>query len=286
MTQRFLLSAFTTSALIVALPMAGCGGFSADPEGSGGAPASGGADSASGGDAAASGGATSPASGGSGDTGDTGSGGREEVPEATCENVTACDGDPTGTWFAKNSCLKYDGTADIGILGIGCTEVSLTGTMTVDGNFRIDADGTISDNTKTVADLTMELQPECLEVSGVTTTCDRVGGPITDGSGAAAVDCVESTVTEGGCTCTVTFDQTGAMAYPQGFFAKTEGTSTNAGNTLTVTGTLNTEDANSPGPDEVAYALCVDGNFLHVSPVTESTIWGPAVGDIVLQRQE
>ena len=273
MTHYRLLSVLGASTLFLSIPLVGCGGYAADPP-----MGTGGADSASGGADSASGGADS-ASGGD----NAGSGGREEVPPASCENAEACGGDPVSVWFAMDSCLTLSGTADLSLTGIGCKEGLVEGTMDINGNFTLNADGTVSDNSMTIVDMSLELENQCLQISGTVSKCDRLGDVIAEQSGATSVDCVDSTVTEGGCTCAVHYEQSGAMGYPQGAFAATAGTYTNMDNTLSVRGTVS--DA-SPGPSPLNYGFCVDGNFMHVTASVPSPIWSPIKGEIVLQRQD
>lgn len=196
---------------------------------------------------------------------------RETPPDASCENVTACGGDATGVWFAMSSCLPVTGIADLSGLGVGCTEAPATGEMEVTGNWTLNADGTISDNTTTTGEVKLELIPECLNVSGTVTTCDRVGAPLAS-AGFTTVTCVDSETTEGGCTCTGTVDQSGGMAYIS-FNATTSGMYAAANDTVTISGI-----------DDIDYAYCVDGNFMMVTPTTTNIV-GVTNGTVVFQKQ-
>jgi hypothetical protein len=238
--------------------------------GSGGAADSGGTTGSGGAGAAATGGA------------DVGTGGRVDPPEPSCENVTACGGDAVGTWFAHDtgSCLVVSGTADVSKLGIGCSEALIDGTISVTGNWTIADDGTFADNATTTAELTMELEEVCLDISGTVSQCDRLGLVMAGAAGLDSVICTNSTITEGGCTCLGTVEQQGASAYPMGFNARTSGTYVTADNTITVTGT-----SARPGLAELAYSYCIDeAGFMHVTPTTP-TIFGTVAGTIVLQQQ-
>jgi hypothetical protein len=151
---------------------AALGGSSAAP-GGGGPTAMGGSPAAMGGASS-----TNPAGAGSGANG-TG-GGAPSVPtvEADCTNVTPCGGDVVGTWVAAGSCLPISGMADMTGFGLGCTAAPVTGTLEVTGAWTANADGTFIDQTTTSGDSQIELPPACLNVSGTTTTCDRLGGAL------------------------------------------------------------------------------------------------------------
>jgi hypothetical protein len=262
--------------------MVACGEYQADPQPSGAGAAGGaGGSGGSGGTAATTGGtggSSSGGSGGSGTGGSGGSGGMQPVPEASCENVAACGGDPVGVWFAQKSCLPISGIADISEFGIGCDMGNITGKIEVTGNFTVGADASISDNTSTTGSVAIELEPECLDVSGTVTTCKNIGIPLAS-AGFDTMDCVDSQTTTGGCTCTGMFTQSGGMGYILAFNAATSGTYTSANNTLTVTGT--SAATNLPTLD---YGYCVDGNFMIATP-TSTTILGVTKGTIVLQKQ-
>lgn len=281
-----LSRALGLSAVALALPMVACGGYKADPEpggGTGAAAGSGGTGATSGGTGGSAGSAGSAGTGGSGGSstgggGSGGTGGIEQPPEASCENVTACGGDAVGVWFAQGSCLSVSGTADLSDFGIGCESGAISGEFEVTGNFSVAADGAVSDNTSTSGELIIELEPPCLNVSGTVTQCSKIGIPLAS-AGFDTVDCVDSTTTTGGCTCTGTFAQQGGMGYVLAFNAAKTGTSTSANNTLTVTGT-----STSSTLETLNYSYCVDGNFTMVTPTSPHAL-GTTKGTIVLQKQ-
>lgn len=272
MNQRNFLTAFGIGALFVAPPLMGCGDFSAD-EGeetaTGGAAATGGG-TGTGGAAPGSGGST-PGSGGSA----PGSGGtvEEPPPEASCENVEPCGGDPAGVWFAIDSCLSSSGTANLVALGIGCAEGAVTGgTYEVFGNWAFDAaSGILTDTTQTTGTVELGLGPECKDVSATLVPCSEVAGPLSS-IGFSSGTCVDSTTITDGCDCTGEVDQT----YVAGFL--TTATSdvalyTVSGNTLSLQGNVT-----------VDYDFCVDGEYMHVTPKTTGD-GGMVTGTIVFQRQ-
>jgi hypothetical protein len=273
--------ALRLAALALALPVAACGGYSADPERDNGSGGMGTTTGGAGSGGASTGGASTggASSGGTGTGAGEGSGGNEQAPEASCESVTACAGDPVGVWFAQSSCLPVSGIADLSGLGIGCASGPISGEIDVTGNFTVNADGTVSDNTSTSGEVYIELEPACLDVSGTVTACDKIGIPLASG-GFDTVECVDSETTTGGCTCTGTFSQSGGMGYILAFNAATSGNYTSSdNNTLLVTGT-----SFATGLETLEYAHCVDGNFAMVTPISP-TILGETKGTIVLQKQ-
>jgi hypothetical protein len=259
---RGLVAVLGSSALTCAVALVSCGEYDAPPDATGGVgPGSGGAAASSGGDTA-SGGAPEP------------------VPEPSCENVVACGGDAVGSWFAQDSCLPVSGIANVSNLGIGCSEAPIEGVITVNGNWNVAADGTFSDNATTTAELTMELAAECLDISGTVSRCDRLGLVMVGAADLDEMNCVDSTITTGGCTCVGTVNQQGATAYPMAFNSRTSGTYVAADNTITVTGT-----SADPSLEQLAYSYCMGGRFMHVTPTTQ-TIFGVTSGTIVFERQE
>ncbi len=280
MNHRWLWTGVPLGALALSLSASACGSYDA-PNTTGGTTGSGGDVTTGGGPsggAAATGGATS--SGGAVGTGgdDTGAGGGlpPEPPEPSCENATGCGGKIEGLWFAQKSCLSVTGVVDLEAAAIGCPEATVTdGKVEVSGNWLINADGTVSDNTNTISEVTFELEAECLDVSGTVTQCPNIGLPLT-GMGFDDVQCVNSTVTAGGCTCIGKANQQGGMGYVLGFNAETSGKYTVADNTLTADGT---------GPEDLGYSFCVEEPFMIVTP-TSVMETGTLTGTIVLQRQD
>ncbi len=192
--------------------------------------------------------------------------------DASCENVSACGGDVVGSWYTGGSCLAVSDMADISGFGLGCFTVPVEGTLQVTGMVTFNADGTYTDNTVTTGDITFHLPPECLMVSGTTTTCDRVGGPAQTSLGFASLACEDDTET-GGCICPGTVNQEGAMAFVNAD-ATAEGTYTSANNVITV----ETEDYTTE------YTYCVADNILTMS-LQSTPKPGPVTGTVALQKQ-
>ncbi|MDF3070140.1 MAG: hypothetical protein K0R38_5741 [Polyangiaceae bacterium] len=263
-------------ALALVAPVISCGDYSADPPAAGGS-TSAAAGSVTGGSAGSIGVIPGGASGAGGTSGSAGSGspgagGRETPPEASCESVTACGGEVAGVWFATSSCLPVTGMADLAELGIGCKVAPVSGKLAVTGNLTLGADGMLSDNTTTTGDVVMELVPECLDVSGTKTKCDRISSPLS-AAGFSDITCVDSTMTTGGCTCTGKVMQMGSLGW-MAFDPPKMGTYKTASNVLTLTTSVKALD----------YAYCVEGNFMKVTPSTK-TVLGQVAGTVVFQKQ-
>lgn len=242
----------------LSFPLSACGDFGADDETNGDGD----------GDAGTGGAGT-----GGGDT--TGAGGSTETPpEASCDNVVGCGGEVTGVWFAVDSCLNVSGTADLTAHGIGCNEAPASGTLEVTGNWTIGEDGTLTDTTQTTGTVELTLAPECKDVSGTVTQCDAIAGPMWASLGFVREEstCVDSATVEGGCDCTGILDQSGSAGFIT-FDVASMGLYETEGNTLTFT-----------GYDVVDYDYCVDGNFMHLTPMTPNDI-GTVSGTVVFQRQ-
>ena len=264
-------------ALACGLPLAACGGFSADPAAQGGGsgtPATAGSSGSGGSGVAGSGmGGTAGgmATGGSGGSGGSG-GARPEPPKAMCTDVTACGGEVAGVWFASSSCLPLTGTADISSFGLGCKMVMAMGKLEVTGNWTLGADGKIADNTTTTGDVAMEMPMECLDISGTKTTCDRLPRQLAS-LGLKEAVCVDSTVTTGGCTCNGKLNQMGSMGHIA-FDQLKMGTYTTADNKL-----------KTMGVDNIEYDYCVQGDILTVTPKVAPNL-GVLNGTVVFQKQE
>jgi hypothetical protein len=293
MAQRNWVVVIGTSAMGLALLLAGCGDFGSggDEGGSGtggmaGAAGTGGMAGAAGtsgmaGAAGTGGMAGAAGTGGMGGagTGGTaagagGSGGNEPPPEASCDDVVGCGGDVVGVWFAVDSCLNVGGMTDLTAHGIGCTEAPVEGMLAVTGNWTIAEDGTLTDTTQTTGTINLTLAPECKDLSGTVTQCDAIAGPMFASLGLVreGSTCMDSATIEGGCDCTGIVNQAGAAAFVTLDVAEM-GLYATEGNTLTFT-----------GYDVVDYGYCADGNFIHLTPITSNDI-GTVTGTVVFQRQ-
>lgn len=253
------------------LPLAACGGFSADPTPQGGS----GASPMAGSSGAGVAGSTAGTGGSGGSTGGGGgmaTGGRSEPPKAMCTDVTACGGEVPGVWFASSSCLPLSGTADISSFGLGCKMVMSVGKLEVTGNWTLGADGKISDNTTTTGEVAMEMPMECLDISGTKTTCDRLPRQLAS-LGLKDAVCVDSTVTTGGCTCNGKLNQMGSMGHIA-FDQLKMGTYTTADNKL-----------KTMGVDNVEYDYCVQGDIMTVTPKVAPHL-GVLNGTVVFQKQD
>ena len=210
--------------------------------------------------------ATGEASGpvGTGGTGGVpGSGGSGGTGGSSCSNVSPCGGDIVGTWTVTSSCLKVTGQVDMSLLSSGCASAPVTGYLQVSGTWTANANGTYSDNTTTSGNEQLTLPASCLNVSGTTTTCDRLGS-VLQAFGYYDVSCSGS----GGCTCPVLVKQTGGVGLvstdPQ-----TSGTYTTSGNVVTTDSTMK-------------YSYCVSGNKMTWTPQSTSPT---TTGTVVFQKQ-
>jgi hypothetical protein len=222
-------SAVRAIAIALGMISGACGGGAVSPTGMGG--------SSSGGSSAGGTTGTAGAAGGS----------------PSCPNVTACGGSVVGTWTVASSCLSVSGNADLTNLGIGCASAPVTGSLQVSGTWTANANGTTSDRTTTTGTLQLALAAACLNISGTTTTCDGISGPL-QGLGFASASCTNAA--GGGCTCSATVQQS---AWP-GFIsvqASPNGNYSVSGNTLTI-------DGMAP------YSFCVSGNMMTWTPQTTS----------------
>ena len=215
----------------------------------------------------------SSGTGGSSSTGGTpGTGGSSSGTGggASCPNGTACGGNVVGTWTVSSSCLTLnDDNLDIAAAGLSpstCSNVKLTGSLSVTGTWTANADTTYTDNTTTSGTAQIQLPSGCLLLSGTNVTCDRLASPLSGlGFAPNSVTCTEAS--GGGCTCTGTIQQSGGIGLLSSD-AQTSGNYATSGNTFTADGTT-------------TYSYCVAGNQLTVTPQPTS----PATtGTIVLQK--
>lgn len=276
------VQSFLAMAMAIGMVSGGCG--SGSSSGSGGSPGSGGSTTAKSGGASGSGGATSAggatsnggnkgtggatSSGGStakgGASGNGGAGGAGGDACANPTTVAPCGGDVVGTWTVTPSCMKVSGNIDLTDLGIGCTSATISGTIKVSGTWTAGSDGKYTDKTVTTGQQQIALPASCLEISGTTTTCLRIGDQF-QSFGYSSVTCVDAS-SGGGCTCTATIDQNGSAGIP---YIEPPASSkyTISGNDL------------STGLD-TKYSFCATGNQLALTPQSKA----PLTGSIVLQK--
>jgi hypothetical protein len=173
----------------------------------------------------------------------------------------------------KSSCLKTNGSADIGYLGLACLTAQISGTVDVTGTLTL-GDGKFTDKTVTKGSDTWALDASCLNLSGTKVTCEGVSGVFAatlSSYGYSDFTCVNA-ASGGGCTCQGTINSTGG---PGGLgllynSLTSTGKYTTASNTLTV------------GDDAVAFSYCVNGNQMTVTPKPSSSTSTPYTGTVVL----
>jgi hypothetical protein len=153
---------------------------------------------------------------------------------------------------------------DIAVLGLGCTSAAVTGSLTVTGTWTAYSNGTYLDGTTTVGDEHLTLPASCLQISGTTTTCERVA-PVLQSLGYAVTMCTSAA--SGGCTCSATVNQTGWMGVVN-LGATTRGQYTTSGTEVTL-------------DNEARYSFCVPGNQLNMTPQGTSPT---TAGTVVLQK--
>ncbi|MBN2716247.1 MAG: hypothetical protein JXX14_10360 [Deltaproteobacteria bacterium] len=186
-----------------------------------------------------------------------------------CENVSPCGGDVVGTWNVTSSCLAVNGVLDMTYIGLGdWCDATITGSLDVTGTWTANEDGTFTDNTATMGAETIEMSADCLNISGTTTTCDRMNGPI-GAAGFAEVECVDNPTT-GGCTCATTVDQAGMGVAPG--YPVVSGPYENRDSRITI------------ASGEQAYTYCVKGSTMRLSPQSNE-VSGPIIGGITLNRE-
>lgn len=283
------------AALLVLVPLTSCGDYDPEPSGAagGGGQATGtgalnpvgqgaagdvggaggaapaGAPGAGGGSTAAGGtGSSSAAAGASGAGGSSGAVEVEPV-EASCEAVAPCGGDVSGTWVVAGSCLPVSGMANMSGFGLGCTEAPVSGALEVTGTWAALPDGTFMDTTTTTGESQIELPDSCLNVSGTSTTCDRLGGAL-QALGYASVECADA-ASGGGCSCAARVEQAGGLAQVA-FGAASSGTYTTANGVLTTSASSQND-----------YAYCVTGDQLVMTPEAAGAT-GALAGTIVLVK--
>ncbi|RYZ09419.1 MAG: alpha-L-arabinofuranosidase [Myxococcales bacterium] len=152
-----------------------------------------------------------PGTGGSASTGGTGQAGTGTgqsgsgaIPVPSCEGATACGGSVVGTWQVASSCLKLSGDLDTTLLSLGCHTVPVTGTVQVTGTLIANADGTYTDNTTTTSNAKINLSAECLTISSVAVSCDRLDS-VLSAAGWDTIACTPNA--QAGCDCELTAEQ-------------------------------------------------------------------------------
>lgn len=199
---------------------------------------------------APSGAAGASAGGGSSSAGGSNTGGLNgggAGAGSSCTALSPCGGSAVGAWKVESSCLTLSGAMDVSILGLGCSTVPATGSLTTTGTFTVNADNTFTDNTVTTGSATFPLATACLTLSSVERTCEELSSIFT------AVGWTTSTCadTNGQCTCSVSASQSGGLG--------TLSTVPTKMGQFSTSGTmLTTDDTTEP--------YCVAGDKLTVAP--------------------
>jgi hypothetical protein len=194
-------------AWVSALFFFACGGNSETSIDDDGAAGENGTGGSNGGSSAKGGTAGASPTGGKGGTG--GTGGTTEPPDGVCEDITACGGDPLGSWNVRENCTEV--ILDLGP-ELGCESIPAAGSVTVTGTFTF-ADGLMTQDIVQTADITMTIDDACAQtlvgLPNVTAAdvCPLISAqlmtnPDTPGTCAVATD---------GCRCDMTQAPTANM---------------------------------------------------------------------------
>jgi hypothetical protein len=183
-----------------------------------------------------------------------------------------CGGDVVGTWTVVDSCLNVSGEVDLSDFGLGCSAAPTTGALEVIGTWRASSDGmTVSDNTSTSGNATIDVPAECAATSSLAITCASLAVPLAPHLGYASLVCVDSE--SAWCGCSATFEQAGGMGLISAS-PITTGTYTTADGVLTV----------SDGTSRAEYSYCSSENTMILSLKSVANT-GAVTGTIVLQKQ-
>ncbi|HWA77212.1 MAG TPA: arabinofuranosidase catalytic domain-containing protein [Polyangiaceae bacterium] len=249
-------------AVTVALgTIAGCSTSPSTPSGTGGSTNTGGSTGNSTG--GSTGGSVGPTTGGTVGTGGSvgttgGSGG------GSCPGATPCGGDVVNSWTISSSCLSVSGVLDLASLGLGCKAGTISGSMSVTGTWSAKSDTSYQDGSKTTGTLNIGLPAECLFISGTTTDCPGISGPL-KGIGLADATCTPAA--GGGCSCVGKVDQSGSLGWPNSAPDKSGNWET-ANNVVTI-------------DSKAKFSYCVSGNTMTWTP----TAWiAPVSGTITFQK--
>jgi len=216
-----------------------------------------------------------PATAGTGGTAGAGGGmaGAGGMAVPLCDALPPCGGDLVGTWTVATCAPTVGGMVDLTGLGLAnnCTSAPVTsGSRVITGTVTFNGDGSYADATEMTGEQVYELPPPCLVLSGTTTTCADIAGPLRS-VGFKTNVCVDNPATTG-CTCTATVEQTGGLGLVS-YNAAESGTYTTMNHALSMT---------SFGPD-TEYTYCVSGSVLKLTLDSLSRT-GPLVSPIVLQK--
>jgi non-reducing end alpha-L-arabinofuranosidase len=213
------------------------------------------------------------AAGGASGTGGASSTGGATSTGTPCTNVTPCGGDLSGTWTVTASCLTVSGSLDMSSAGIDCAGATLSGeTLHVTGSVAFDGTGLMyTDNTTTTGSGQISLPAACKNLSGTSTTCDRLGTVAVPNMGYDTTSsCVDNSA-NGGCSCTGGVNQQGSI----GVVSANPGTNDLYATSNNVLMLLN-------GHATTNYQYCVSGSTLTLTPLTTGIA---TTGTIVLTKQ-
>ena len=256
-------SAFSATAVALALVLGACSSGSGTGSASGGSTTTttGGSSGGSGGGAGSGGAGKGGSSSSGGQAGGSSGSGGASTCNATA-NVTPCGGDVAGTWTVTPSCLKVSGELDLSGISLGCASAPVTGSRQVTGTWTVTSAGKYVDNTTTTGSEQFTLAAPCLIVSSTPVSCPGAAR-VLKSSGYSDITCTDDG--SGGCSCVGNVQQTGGLGlmYPE---PSTSGNYTTSGNVVSMT------------EDSTQFSYCVSGNKMTWTPKSTSpTITGTIV---------
>jgi len=189
-----------------------------------------------------------------------GAGGEGPGATAACVDPSACGGDLIGTWAVVSSCLNVDGQLDLSLLGLDCRTAAVTGRHQVTGTWSAHADGSYADNTTTTGQDQIQVNGDCLVLSGVQITCESFG-QVLAALGYLSTACTAAP--RGGCLCSARIQQSGGLGLVSPDPA-TSGTFSPSGNVVEL-------DAGAQ------YSYCVSRDRLTATPKTVSATTSGAI---------
>jgi hypothetical protein len=165
--------------------------------------------------------------------------------------------------------LDVTGVIDLIPLGIGCDSAPITGSRAVAGTFIANADGSYVDLTTTSGEDQIRLAPQCLNVSGVVVTCERIAAVFT-AYGYDSVNCAPGN--DGECSCDAVFARDAGLGRLT-FDPLPNGSFTTSGNVLTLSDEWN---------NRASYQYCASAGELELRPL--ETLTGTLRGSVVLAK--
>lgn len=203
---------------------------------------------------------------GSGTSGSAGAGSGGNGSNGSCQTVTPCGGDVTGTWKITSTCLAPV-AVDLGDAGVCPGEMLELSFLDYEGTVTFSAGSFNSTLTTGAVGETFTEPTSCLGQNTAATTCAELSAALLQNDAGATGGC---SISGSNCVCS------GMMMVAAQTSA---GTYTTSGTSITLT-TANS----SNGPETDGY--CVEGNTLYVDSSAASSMMGTTLlGGLVLTKQ-